>query len=94
MKTQRLCSLLTAAGVLLASVPFAPRLLPESTLTAYAADEVLLGPNHRWTLDDEGTLTITGTGAMRENIITTHAVTTAPTHLSTIQSFCLSSKTE
>ena len=41
----------------------------DSTLTAYAADEVLLGPNHRWTLDDEGTLTITGTGAMRENIM-------------------------
>ena len=69
MKMQRLCSLLTAAGVLLASVPFAPELLVDSTLTAYAADEELLGPNHRWTLDDEGTLTITGTGAMRENIM-------------------------
>ena len=66
MKTQRLCSLLTAAGVLLASVPFAPRLLPESTLTAYAADEGYFGQNLYYTLDDEGTLTITGTGAMKD----------------------------
>ena len=65
MKLKKLLSLLTAAGMCLVSVPLAPELLPEAVLTANAAEQGLLGPDHRWTLDDEGTLTITGTGPMR-----------------------------
>ncbi len=44
MKLKKLISMLTAAGVSMMSVPFAPELLPGTVLTAFAAEQGLLGP--------------------------------------------------
>ena len=69
MKQKRLLTLLTTAGVCLASVLLMPAGTPLTTLTAAAAEETAsgtCGDNLTWTLDSEGTLTVSGTGAMTD----------------------------
>ena len=52
------------AGVLAFSGVAGGLPVQEFSLTASAAESGTCGENLTWTLDDEGTLTISGTGAM------------------------------
>ena len=68
MKRKRFLSLMTAVGILLANLPMMPVTMPMTVLTVSAKDHVLnsgtCGENLTWTLDSEGTLTVSGTGDM------------------------------
>ena len=67
MKKMKILSMVLAAIIGCASVPVTPQLAESFSLIAAAAETVSSGTcceNVTWTLDSEGTLTISGTGAM------------------------------
>lgn len=64
MKRKRMLASLTAAGMCLSYLFFAPVMMPEAVLTASAAETSgTCGDNLTWELEN-GTLTISGTGEM------------------------------
>lgn len=64
---KRIICILAAAAVSVCSLPQSTPLLLRSAITANAAETSgTCGENLTWTLDSEGTLTISGTGAMTE----------------------------
>lgn len=64
---KRIISILAAAAVTVCSLPQNAPLLLRPAITASAAETSgTCGDNLTWTLDSEGTLTISGTGAMTE----------------------------
>lgn len=61
---KQVLSVLLAAGLVTASVPLSLAIIPKMSITANAASSGKCGDNLNWILDNDGTLTISGTGEM------------------------------